>query len=248
MELNYDWRSFQSVFFSRKKLSPADDQPPIYLIKDRNVVISAFCEGQSLAAWIGATIEEVEAEFSHREFVIFERSQVDQWLEQSINMDHFYDQIQYLCAQARPYSLRRNKNQAKDLSVQRHFLLHAIQGWWSRFFPASYGIYINLDRNPMTSLLVIVQRQRIRSFQVPDLSMMIPERKRVPADVVKYIAERYLVPVQGLFLTSQEWAEWSEAQNPWQQVLSAIRLDRTKLAPFRWGLLALVMLRAYFGI
>ncbi len=247
MELIFDWKNFQSFFYSKKRLTQSEANFPIYVITNGNGVVSAFSEGQDFSDWVGATLDEMEAEFSHREIFLFDKTQVDQWMSQSMDLPHFYDQVQYLRTKCQPHQVLRSRQKISEVLTQRHFLLRAISSWWGRLFPSSYGIYVSLDKNPNTSLLLIVQRGKMISFHVPDLSSMIPDRRRVPTDVVKYIAERQLVPVRGLFLTAKEWTEWSESENPWRKIADAIRGDRTKLAPFSWGVTALVMLKAYFN-
>ncbi len=248
MELNCDWRSFQSLFFPKKKLSATSTQSPVYLITEGQVVISVFADGQDLADWTGATYDEVEAEFSHREIYAYDRVQVDQWMSQAVDQGHFYDQVQFLRGQCQPARVLKNRGRSYDLSQQSHFLLRSLQTWWRVVLPSRYGIYICLDQNPATSIFLQVHQGRMDGFQVPDLSSMIPERRRVPSDVVKYISEHYLVPVQGMYLTSKEWAEWAESENPWPQIAAALKADRTKLAPFNWSIAALILLRGYFGI
>lgn len=241
MELTYDWKSFQSLFYVKKRLSPpAQQEPkktPLYLIEDQNVIICAFAEGEDFSDWVGATCEELKAEYSHRELVFFKREQVDQWMVSAGEMVHFYDQIQYL----------RNESKIQENVIHQHFLLNAIQSWWQKLFPSTYGIYIRLDNNPATSIFLVIQRGRVDSFHIPDLSGALVERKRAPVDLVKYLSERYLVPVQGLFLTSAEWMEWSESSNPWPKIAKTLKGSRSKLAPFKWSFATLIAIRGYFG-
>jgi hypothetical protein len=246
MELTYDWKSFQSIFYSKRKLNGMSPQTPVCAITEGQVVVAAFSEGQDLSDWIGATWDELNAEFSHRELHVFDRVQVDQWMSQAVGAGHFYDQLQFLQSHSQP--LRVSRSRASELALQKHFLLRALQSWWRIVLPSSYGIYISLDQNPTTSIFLLIQKGRMSSFHVPDLSPMIPDRRRVPRDVVRYISERHLVPVQGVFLTSAEWTEWSENGNPWPQVATALRANRTKIAPFNWGLTVLIFLKAYLGI
>ncbi len=248
MELSYDWRSFQSLFYSKKKLNSGELQQAVYLVTEGQVVVSAFSEGQDLSDWIGSTWDEVDAEFAHREVFVFDRLQVDQWMSQSVEKVHFYDQIRFIQTQSQPLRINRSRGRSQDLMARGHFLLLAVKTWWRVVFPSAYGIYICLDENPALSVLVLVKNGDVSSFHVPDLSSMIPDRRRVPSDVVKYISEGHHVPVQGLFLTSKEWAEWSERERPWALIAGALRADRTKLAPFNWGLTVLIYLRAYLGI
>jgi len=271
MELNYDWKSFQNFFYSKKRNSQTNPQPnagngnasagaslsagasahedaPIYLVADGRVVVSAFSETGELAEWIGATSDEVAAEFSGRQVVKFDRSKVDEWMNSSTGLSHFYDQIQFLRTQAKPEIVGKGKkSRASEGVFKKHFLLEAVQGWWQKLLPSHYGVYIRLEGSQGLSLLLLVKRGRLDSFYIPDLSSMIPERRQYSADVVRFLEERYLVPVQGVFLTVEEWADWSESPNPWRSIVTAVKAQRSKLVPFNWVVAGLVFLRGYFG-
>ncbi len=256
MELSYDWKTFQSLFYLKRlsnstaALGPAAGSTPgpIYLITDKKVVISAFSEGEDLSEWLGTTSDEVIVEFPNREIMVYDREKVDQWMSSSINLSHFYDQIQFFHSEAKPQHLTRSRFKNHEVLIHHHFLLQAIQSWWQKVFPSTYAIYIRLNGESGESLFMVIQRGRLSSFQIPDLSSMIPERRRHPADVVKYLSERHLMPVQGLFISSNEWVEWSQSANPWPQILSALKADRTKLAPFKWSFFSMIAGRAWFGI
>lgn len=218
------------------------------MIVDHQVIVSIFSDGDDLSDWVGATYDEAAAELAHRQILVYDREKVDQWMSVSLERTHYFDQIQFLRTEAKPKSMSRGGFHLKPGQMQRHFLLRAIETWWSKVFPSNYGIYVRLDGNSANAILLTVKRGRIDSFNIPDLSSMIPERRRVSADVVKYLSERHLIPIQGLFLTSTEWAEWSEMDNPWPMILKAGRSDGSKFAPSRWGLISLVAGRAYLGL
>lgn len=249
MELSYDWKNFQSFFYSKRKSAASELLGPIYLVTDRKVIVSALSEGEDLSDWIGATYDELLAEASHRQFILFDRTQVDQSVGKACSLKHYYDQIRFLQNEAKPTPLVHGKVKSAEVLLPKHFLLFAIQSWWSKFLPSTYGIYIRLKGEMgEQSLFITVQKKQVLSFQVPDLSSMIPDRRKHPQDVVRFLSERYLVPVQGIYLTDAEWAEWSEMANPWGKIFSAVKVDHSKLMPFKWGLFLLLGLRAYFGI
>src|SRR5262245_3226068 len=107
MELNYDWKTFQSLFYSKRKLSSQDSNPdgPLFLVLDDTVIVAAFSEGEDRSDWIGATYDEVAAEFPHRDLVLYDRAKLDQCLESVIQRPHFYDQIQQLWMDTKPQVL-----------------------------------------------------------------------------------------------------------------------------------------------
>ena len=246
--INCDWKIFQTLFYFKPRPVPSPVPGVIYLLTDKKEVISVFCEDEDLSEWIGAPVIDVLAEFTHRETVVYDRKKVDQNLAQAVKLPHYYDQMQYLNRETLPDSHGHGRLQQDRAGVFQHFLLEAIQSRWQKFFPVSYGIYIGLDGIHGQSILLIVRKGRLSSFYAPDLSLMTPERRRQSAEVVKYLAARHLVPVQGLFLTEEEWAQYSQSPHPWPQILKAVRTDRTKLMPFRWGLVSLMAGRAWLGI
>jgi hypothetical protein len=290
MELNYDWKSFQSIFYSKKKTSrlPEVSSAPIYLVLEGTVIISALSEGEDLSDWIGATADEIKAEFSHREFVSFTREKVDQWMATASDLPHYYDQIQYYRNEAKDLLIPRILIKNNDSLVQQHFLLQAIQGWWQKVLPSTYGLYLRLEdegglgtggsgstasagggagaaggssstgsssapvpnagaMSGCSSLFMVIQRGRIDSFHSPDLSSIMSEKRRQPAEIVRHLSERYLIPVQGMFLTTAEWAEWSASPNPWPLIAKAVKANRGKLYPSKWGVFGLIAGRSLFG-
>lgn len=250
MELTYDWKSFQSIFYSKKRLFQTSDtsRGPLYVITQGTIIISIFSDGEDMSDWVGATCDELKAAMPQRDCILFTQEQVDQWMSSSVDETHYYDQIQFLRNQARPQLTIKGKNKKlPEILGQKHFLLTAIQGWWSKILPTHYGIYIRLDGNPKSSLFLTVQRGRVASFEIPDLSGMVKERSRLPGDISKFLNEKYLMPVYGIFLTSQEWNEWSESANPWKSIVSSIKSDHSKITPFKWTLVVLIAFQAYVG-
>jgi hypothetical protein len=65
---------------------------------------------------------------------------------------------------------------------------------------------------------------------------------------VRYLSEKYLVPVQGIFVPDAEWAAWASNPHPWRVAAASIRANRAKLVPFRWGLVVLMASRAFLEI
>ena len=211
------------------------------------MIVAAFSEGEDLSDWTGATYDEVAAEFPHRDLVLYNREKIDQCLEEMMKYPHFYDQVHQLWADTQPEVLTSNRFKHPDIWIQRHFMLHAIQGWWQKVFPSTYGIYIQLTDVNKFCIFMMVQRGRISFFHEPDLSGMIPERRKYSSDVIKYLSGKYMVPVQGFFLPTAEWTEWSEMSNPWPKIFTAIKSDRNKLVPFKWTMATLIGSRAHLG-
>jgi len=254
VELSYDWRSFHSMFYpKRRSISRSAPGPSasIYAVVEGETVLSVFAENEDLSEWIGSTYGDLSKEMAHREIVMFKRDEVDQWLTNSLSLPHFYDQIENIRRQAKSEIVSKKgtrKAAATDLAVTQHFLLEAIQSWWGKVLPSAYGVFIRVEGHPGQDFFMVVRRGRVDSFHEPDLSSMGPDRCRQSADVVKYLSEKNLVPVQGIFVSAADWAEWSETANPWKKVAASVRENRARLVPFRWAPVTLMATRAFFGI
>ncbi len=176
MELTYDWHGFQSMFYPKRRVpASAADEPAgaAYLVIDtperleavpdrgEAVILSTYCDGEDYSDWVGHTVSEMAVEVTHRELVLFERKDVDSWMDESLELPHFYDQIEHLRLRAASRTLTRDRGgrgasgapasltykDGAKLDVQRHFLLEALQsGAWSRLLPSSYGLFISLQK------------------------------------------------------------------------------------------------------
>jgi len=248
MELTYDWKGFQNFFYSRKRVANSNAVVPIYLVVDGRAIVTVFSDGEDLSDWVGSTCDELIAELPHREVILYDREKVDQWLASSVDVVHFYDQIQYLSQEAKPQGMSKSRHKNALQAVNKHFLLSLTRGGWARLFPSTYGIYIRLDHGQGNSLFLVFQRGKLQTFHIPDLSGMISDRRKNPEDIVKFLSERYLMPVQGLFLNTSEWVEWSELANPWPKIAACLKRHREKFVPFRWSLAFLITLKGHLGL
>ena len=231
MELTYDWRGFRDFFYPGKK-AKLQESPggPVYAVAEKDSVISIFAKNEDLSDWIGAPRAEVAEHFKPRETVFIEREMADEWIQKSLGLDHFFNQTQLIREEA-----RNAKVLPKDEDAFEHFLLSGIRGWSGRFLPSNFGFLIRVySAYDFRDILLLIRRREIHSFQKPDLSSMGDERRRQPEDVVKYLSERHLVPVQGLFVTEEDWEKWTLDSSPWKDILFSIHSKRSRLVPFRW--------------
>ena len=262
MELNYDWRAFQSIFDPRRRaaIGRGDEAAsPVQIVVDDSKIVSVYAEGEDYSEWIGSSVESMAEEVTHRELVLFQRSAVDQWLSEVASLPHFYEQVETLRQKASSQVVSRARKETpglvlkdrSELAVNRHFLLEAIQGWWAKILPSSYGIYLRLQGERPgegRDILVIVRRGRIDAFCEPDFAALgAKDRILQQIDIVKYLSDRYLVPVQGVFVPHTIWKRWGDAENPWKEVALAIREEEAQLVPFRWLPVALAATRGFLG-
>jgi hypothetical protein len=252
MELTQDWISFQEMFYPRKRtrMSSQDARTPLYLIVEQGLIISAFAEGEDLSSWKGLPVQEATELHAYmakdRKIVQFGRQDVDRWIEESTTKTGFYDQVEFLRQRAQPEA---------GVQFRPHFVIQAMHGWWGKVLPSAYGVYISVKPegqavpgSPQKHLLMLVRRGKFDQFHEPDLSSLKGERAFQPDQVVKYLSEKHLVPVQGVFVTAAEWQEWNDAAHtphPWRKVTQSIKANRTQLVPFRWGVASLMATRAF---
>lgn len=248
MDLNYDCRAFQNFFSPKKKITSATSQGsvPIYLVTEKSVAVSTFADGEDLSDWIGATCDEIVAEFPNREIIILDRENVEKSIQSAVDLPHFYDQMQYLRSHVKPQSINHGRTRNIELPENMHFLLRAIQSWWQKVLPSAFGIFIQV-KDTENMIFLKFQRGKLSVFQVPDLSGMMAERRGYLSDVVKHLSSKYFLPIQGISVTQAEWNQWSEAQNPWAKIRLALKADKNHLVPFRWYVVALIWIRSYFG-
>lgn len=253
MELNYDWHAFQSLFYPKRRSTAQNKREftgAVHVIVEDHLIVCAFAEGEDFSEWPGASYQDIAAENPHRELLIFQRRDIDQCLSESLSQPHFYDQIELIRSKVTPLSISKGGSKTRAGVKFHHsqsFLLEAFKGWWAKILPSAYGIFIRLEENANKDLFLLIRRGKLELFQEPDLSSLGNERGRQPTDVVKYLSEKYLVPVQGIFAPMQDWKEWDESAFPWRKIALAIRSNRAKLVPFRWGVVSMVATRGFLG-
>ena len=235
MELNYDWRQFQSFFHSKRRvaaLSAVAGSGSVFLVVENEVVITAYADGEDLRDWTGARLQDLEAEMSQRERVVLSRQEMDGLILGAVQAAHFQESLDVL---------RQGRS-------AQHFLLEALEGWWGNVLPSSYGVLLRLEGQTPRDLFVLFRKGKIDLFHEPDLSSLGMGRDRNLTEVVRFLSERHLVPVQGVGVAASEWDEWSFSTQPWRAVAQAIRSNRLKLVPFRWNVATLVGTRGFLGI
>lgn len=248
MELTHDWRGFQVLFYPQRRASAFRanaSSGPVYLVVDGDSVVSAFADHEDLSDWVGASYQDMRREHKHRDLIAFDREQVDQWQDQALSKRSFYDQVEFLRSTVKP---RAEEGKSQELQFRRHFLVDALLGWWSKMLPSAYGVFIRVEGQPEQNFILLYRNKTFEAFHEPDLSTLAPDRRRSPEAVTKYLSERYLVPVQSIFVSGQEWNEWCSAEDPWKAVGKGVRTGRARLFPFRWSLASLIMARAYTGV
>jgi hypothetical protein len=277
MELSYDWRSFQSVFYPQKRsLSlPLESQKTrvIFAVVEKTRVIAAYGENEDLCDWIGTPLTSLKAAHGDCEVVSLEREDVDQWISSAVGQPHLYQQIDFIRKSALPQLefKVRNSLRRQTCLAEKHFLLDSLLGGMGKIFPSAYGVFIRLEKavvgyQPTPELierfgagcqeyleqeqdiLILFRGGKLEAFYEPDLGSIGPDRCLVPGEVVKYLSEKHSVPVQGLTVPCIEWMTWGQAKQPWRMVAKSLKAKESKLVPFRWRVASLLAARAAFEV
>ncbi|MDR3606477.1 MAG: hypothetical protein P4M08_03750 [Oligoflexia bacterium] len=279
MELNHDWRGFSAIFNPRRRSSAkllagettVAPSSTVHIIADGSIILAAqSADGEDFSRWHGKSVEAFFDAYSGRELAIIDRKQADQKLTEALALSHIHEQAAFFRDESTVRVISRGKSKIQtgvDASAaSHHFLIGALQGWWAKILPSSYGFFIRLEEaataasnNPMArvsyrEIFVLIRRGRLVLFHTPDLTSLGQDRSRAPAAVVKYLSEKHAVPVQGLVASADDWAEWSElgsdslhARAAWKKLAVAIQSNEAQLVPFRWQAMTLIATRGFFG-
>ena len=254
MELMYDWKAFQTFFdMPQKRPSHLTTRSPVYLVIQEKTIVSIHSEGEDLSDWLGASFDELAVELSYRELIFFDQDKVDSWLSALSDLPNFFDQSESLNQEcrnyARPYLKKKSKKLLKTTEgFGKHFIFAAVHSWWKKLMPATFGVYIRLSGKTVTSILMIFQRGKLISFHVPHLPLQTVDRRVDSEKLIKMLSDRYLIAIQGFFLSASEWNTWKLSPNPWYQIFVALKMNRSTLTPMSLSRCFLVALRAYFGL
>lgn len=248
MELRLDWRKYQEIFFRKNRFThsrTATPTGPVYLLTENDVIIVASAESEDLTDLIGTSYKSLTQQLRHRPVFVLERAKMDEWISKTSNLTSYLDQVLML------KDLAEKEASAGPVLFKNHFLLEAVSSWWSKVLPSSFGIFIRLEGPKAEDILLIYNRGNIIGYGEPDLTGLQSssgDRSRLPPDVTKHLSEKYLVPIQGLFLSRADWVEFSASATPWRKLARAMKDQRLKLYPFRWGVATLVATRAFLGL
>jgi hypothetical protein len=156
MELTYDWRSFQSVFYPQKRsLSlPLENQDSAAIFAivetEKDTVVVAYGENEDLSDFIGTSLSSLKSSHPHREVVCLERETVDQWIQMAVGKVHLHEQISFFRKSASPQlqTKVRNSLKRKTCLAEKHFLLDSLMGNWGKILPSAFGVFIRLEKAP----------------------------------------------------------------------------------------------------
>lgn len=271
MELTYDWKSFQSVFYPQRRAlqNPSNETKTVFAVVEKDAIVATYCDGENYSDFVGASVHALRTSLGGRELVLIEASKVDQWMTGALSLTHMHEQIEFFRRSISPdlkSKVRSNLEKQTCLS-ERHFLLDTLLGKWGKLLPSAFGVFIRLERAPTNyimppelmeatgsrcreyleqeqDILVLVRAGRMEAFYEPDLSPIGAERRGVSGEVVRYLSEKHSVPVQGISVPYVEWVAWNHSKKPWRAFAVSLKSRNARLYPLRWQIPALLGIRA----
>lgn len=264
MELKYDWRSFQSVFYPQNRALQASkilEHPAVFAVVEAETLVSVYGNGESFSDFVGSPISTLKSALGGRELIVLEREKVDEWANSAIALSHLHEQVEFFRQSVAPQLGEKASStlQKSACLSERHFLIDSLLGGWSKVLPSAFGVFIRLERAASGTLiplhlqnalgprsreyleqeqdiLVLIRNGKLEAFYEPDLSPMGAERRHLGEEVVKYLSEKHSVRIQGISVSYVEWMGWTHAGKPWSQMANSLRSRKAKLFPMRWSL------------
>ncbi len=254
MELSFDSVGFQRLFQRRPRgLAERSRLPvsPIHALAKDGVIVEAFSDSEDLQSWIGARVEDFRQQLKNRDVYVYDEDHFDLAWEESLSAPNYFQQMERMRSELRTLPLTGEK-EGKRFVVDEHFLVEALRGGWNRVLPSSYGLFVRVQESrphgENQDFVLIVKRGELSAFHRPDFSFLSAERRGSHEDLVKYLSEKYLVPIQGLFVPETDWLAWMEGATPWRLLAESVRANRSQLIPFRWSVMTLVATRAFLRL
>lgn len=242
MDLGQDWIKYRDFMNPQRRLkTPQFSNQAIFVSQD-NQALKILSDSDVLIEAQGSKVSDamLQVEPRHSSLVV-DADRLEKALFEVTKIDGYaLNQIEELRLKVKPSFGAFQK-------WEEPFLVSAMHSWWGRFLPSSFGIYLSLSDNPNQSLLLIFKKGKLESFGEPDLSSLSEERRRSTEEIVKYIKDKFSVPIQGLRIKSKDWAEVCGDPQPWKKISLLLRTDAASLAPFRVVTAALIGTKAVLG-
>jgi len=242
-----------------------DQAGPILCIEDRGTALALFSEGGDLSEWMGAPLDEIRGHFPSRVVITIPQSTMDSSILESLGQAHLDAQVEgwrsTVVDQGAIFGVSKKSGKKAEsngsdqelverhLQRRRHFLLDALKdSWWTKVLPSAFGIFLRLEGgNAPKDFLLVYRKGKLEQFGAPDLTFLSSDRRKDSADVVKYLADRFMLPVQGVLVREEDWNLWSEQPSPWREIAWGVQSSRVQLVPLRWGVLSILATRGMLG-
>lgn len=242
MELGQDWIKYRDFMNPKRRLKTPKFSNQTLFVSDNAKTVRVVSDSDNLNSSSGQLLSDamMQTEPRHSPLVV-EAERLDAALAQAAQADAYaLEQVSMLRDKVKPTF-------GSFSQWEEPFLVEAMHSWWGRLLPSSFGVYLSLSDNPNQSILLLFKKGRLDSFGEPDLSSLSEERRRSADEIVKYLREKFSLPVQGLRIKSQDWEAVTEDAHPWKKISQLIRSDSASLVPFRVLTAALIGTKGILG-
>lgn len=241
MELGQDWGILNRILYPRKKTKGSSESEQVFVAHHSDRTLRILGDRDEFLFATGAPMSEaLTAIGSDHKTIAIDAAEMDRALIECLKTDGgIYDQMKALRRTLSP-------SRGKLPPYTEHFLLRAVRTWWAKLLPSSFGVYLHLESEETSSLLLIFRKGELTDFDEPDFSAISSERRADLSERVKVLRERYGVPVQGFAMNHADFTEWTEQgaardeKGAWKKIAKALRQDRLQLVPFRFSIAAMI--------
>jgi hypothetical protein len=278
VDLAQDWRLYQKLTRSKKKRlarlagveAGGPESGPVTVVISTGVaprVVTVFAGGRNFEDWGGRSYEEFRVHLGEvKSLCVLSESDLRDSFGVAAAAAGLFEQRRSLREALEKKAAHRKGNAMlpgmEDSSTGQsgHFLIEALGGWWRKVFPNRYALWLRVSsvargapgaggaRAMPQDHLLFFKDGKIVGCGTPDLTSLGTERIWKDESVIRHLTEKYLVPIQGVQLQSQDWEAWMDAAHPWKAVRDSIQQGRVSFSPERSGLRGLVKLRASIGL
>lgn len=254
MELINDWKAYNTLWKVSRTDSSLKDEHTIYCVIDGEWIVDASTEGQDLSEWAGAPVSEFAQKFSNSKMVTVQWRELEASLQGLFQKTHWVEQREALKQEVeldstsgssllRQVATKKARRKATEWGLGFQSIIDTLfQGRLSRFLPRHFGLYIHFsDLTCKNGYLLTFQNGALDKYFSPAFG---PSTE----DKVKYLADRYMIPVQGLECHSLDWEKWKDSQDPWLEIRQAFKTGKLKIFPAKKWIGALLFAKSVMRI
>jgi hypothetical protein len=235
MELMADWKAYQSLFCST--VSP-QAHPGWLILTHQGMIRQILYAKRNMSLWIGKPIEELRRSVGTQPMLVFEEHQIRDSFRSLWNYPNLVTQSSVLIEQLLG---PKSDTLLTQIELNDHFQYLKRISW---FLPSKFALYICIYEKSARSateessdlfvvqhLVMIFQRLRLVQFYCPELSSPILSQLSQRVDLVRSLSSYHFVPVTGIFVKQDDWADWKTRVKPWPAIFSTLWKEPLSIVP-----------------
>jgi len=266
MELEFNWKVFQSCFYpqANKKQSPTllNESSPVFCIVNGRRVIGFLADGENIKEIIGLDIKEVVSSLKRKEIYFLKKELMEEFFDkQRLNIsfgstahEAFSLLKEEIIKSKKIFKLDNELGTLVDAEEalfkdlrREHFLLLFFKSIWAKLLPRRFGFLLQLRGGQQKELFIVINHGKVEQCLIPQFSNLRTESAGELEIKVRSLTEKNVLPVIGVSLGQEEWRNWSGSSNPWRDIFAAIRKKQIKFYKFPWKTLILLKFYIWSG-